>query len=197
MAGEAKPRRGGRRRPPVAAAIEVRRVELFDEAALAALTEPIFGDAARQQYFESLDGPEITARQKALRASLPKPERIRVGAFDGERLVGASSGWFERGTSFYIGMSAVDPAYRRQGLYTRLLNEMEQAVRERGGATISSNHVATNNAVLIAKLKLGYVISGLEFLESMGLLVRLVLYLTPERQALFALRSGTLRPPAT
>ena len=37
-------------------------------------------------------------------------------------------------------MSAVDPAYRRQGLYTRLLNEMELAVRERGGASISSNH---------------------------------------------------------
>ena len=194
MASEAKPRRGGRRRPPAVAAIDVRRVDLFDEAALAALTEPIFGDTARRHYFEALDGPDATARQKALRTALPKPERIRVGAFDGDRLVAASHGWFEAGVNFYIGMSAVDPAYRRRGLYTRLLNEIEQAVRERGGALISSHHVATNNAVLIAKLKLGYVISGLEFVESMGLLVRLALHLTPERRALFASRTGTLKP---
>lgn len=195
MVSESKPRRAAGRRPPAAEVIDVRRVELFDEAALAALIEPIFGDAALQLYFEALDGAETTARHKALRASLPKPERVRVGAFDGERLVGASSGWFE-GANFHIGMSAVDTAYRRKGLYTRLLNAMEAAVRERGGAQISSQHVATNNAVLIAKLKLGYVISGIEFLESMGLLVRLVLRLSPARRALFAARAGTLVPPA-
>ncbi len=126
---------------------------------------------------------------------MPKPERIRIGAFDGDRLVGCSSGWFEVGGGFYIGLSAVDPAYRRQGLYTRLLNAVEQAVRERGGASIGSHHVATNNAVLIAKLKLGYVVAGTEYVEPMGLLVRLVLHLAPERRALFASRTGTLVPP--
>jgi GNAT superfamily N-acetyltransferase len=173
--------------------VEIRQVETFEKAAIAALTEPVFGDDARQAYFNALVGPEAVSRQTALRESLPPPARLRIGAFDGERLVGASSGWFE-GVNFYIGMSVVDPAYRRQGLYTRLLQAIEQAVRDKGGAVISSHHVATNNAVLIAKLKLGYVISGLEFIESMGLLVRLALHLDPERKALFATRTGTLRP---
>jgi GNAT superfamily N-acetyltransferase len=93
-------------------------------------------------------------------------------------------------------LSAVEPAYRQQGIYTRLLGTIEQAVRERGGLLISSQHVATNNAVLIAKLKLGYAIAGVEYVEQMGLLVRLVLQLTPERRALFAARTGTLRPDA-
>ena len=68
------------------------------------------------------------------------------------------------------------------------------AVRELGGLRISSQHVATNNAVLIAKLKLGYVIAGTEYDEQMGLLVLLVLHLAPERRALFASRTGTVRP---
>jgi ribosomal protein S18 acetylase RimI-like enzyme len=177
--------------------IEIRQVEAFEEVAMEALAGPIFGDAARQQYLSELIGPEADERNKALRTSLPKPERIRMAAFDGERFVGCSSGWFEFGGNFYIGLSAVDPAYRQRGIYTRLLNAIEQAVRERGGLLISSHHVATNNAVLIAKLKLGYVVAGTEYVEQMGLLVRLVLHLAPERRALFASRTGSLVPPAT
>ena len=172
--------------------VEIRPVEIFDEAAFAALIEPIFGNAAREQHLRGLIGAEADDRHAALRKSLPKPERIRLGAFDGERLVGLTNGWFVVGGDFYIGLSAVDPAYRRQGLYTRLLNTLEQLVRERGGLLISSQHVATNNAVLIAKLKLGYVIAGTEYVDQMGLLVRLVLHLAPERKALFASRTGTL-----
>ena len=178
-----------------ARAIDVRRVELFDPDAIKALTEPIFGNAARHRHMDALIGAEARARAEALHESLPKPRRIRIGAFDGERLVGCSSGWFESG-SFHIGLSAVDPAYRRVGLYTRMLGAVEQAVRELGGLSISSHHIATNNAVLIAKLKLGYVITGTVYDEQMGLLVRLVLQLSPERRALFASRAGTLEPPA-
>ena len=175
--------------------VEIRQVETFDEAGFAALTEPIFRNERRQQWLRELIGAELDERNKALRATLPKPERIRIAAFDAERFVGCSSGWFEAGGNFYIGLSAVDPAYRRQGIYTRMLNAIEQAVRERGGQLISSQHVATNNAVLIAKLKLGYVVAGTEYVEQMGLLVRLVLHLTSERRALFAERTGTIVPP--
>jgi hypothetical protein len=75
------------------------------------------------------------------------------------------------------------------------MREVEVIVRQRGGIAISSQHVATNNAVLIAKLKLGYVIAGTEYVDQMGLLVRLVLHLEPSRQALFAERTGMLTPP--
>ena len=176
--------------------IDIRQVDTLDEAALKAIAEPIFGDAARQQHLRDLIGSEAAERHAGLRQSLPKVERIRVGAFDGDRLVGYSQGWFEVSGAFYVGSSGVDPDYRRQGLYTRQLNAIEQAVRGRGGITISSQHVATNNAVLIAKLKLGYVIAGTEYVEQMGLLVRLLLHLTPQRAVLFAARTGMLVPPA-
>jgi len=174
--------------------IDIRQVDNFDEAALNAIAEPIFGDAARQQHLRGLVGPDAAERHAELRQSLPKAERIRIGAFDGERLVGFSQGWFEVGGNFYIGSSAIDPHYRRQKIYSRLLQAIEHEVRRRGGITISSQHVATNNAVLIAKLKLGYVIAGTEYVDAMGLLVRLVLHLTPQRAALFAARTGMLVP---
>ena len=178
--------------------VELRQVDTFDEAAFVALTEPVFGNEARQRYMSELVGAAADEPNKALRAGLPKPERIRIGAFDAEQLVACSSGWFEfGGGNFYIGPSAVATAYRRQGVYTRLLNAIEAAVRERGGLRISSQHIATNNAVLIAKLKLGYVNAGTEYDEQMGLLVRLVLHLAPERKALFASRTGTLQPDAS
>ena len=177
--------------------VEIRQVETFDDAAFAALTEPAFGNEARQRHMTALIGAEAHERNLARRETLPTPERVRLGAFDGERLVGCSSGWFEfGGGNFYIGLSAVDPAYRQQRIYTRLLMALEAIVRERGGLRISSQHVATNRAVLIAKLKLGYVIAGTEYDEQMGLLVRLVLHLAPARSALFASRTGTLVPPA-
>jgi ribosomal protein S18 acetylase RimI-like enzyme len=178
------------------AAVRIRSVETFDEAELKALTEPIFGNAARQRYLDGLVGADVAAREAALQASLPKPERIRLGAFDGKRLVGCSIGWFETLGRFYIGMSAVHADYRRRGIYTRLLHEMERLVRARGALQISSQHVATNNAVLIAKLRLGYVVAGTEYVDPMGLLVRLVLHLSPQRRALFESRTGTLQPPA-
>lgn len=159
--------------------IEIRQVHTFDEAAMAALTEPIFGNQARQKYRRELIG----ARHRALMASLPRTERIRIGSFEGERLIGCSSGWFEFDGSFYLGLSAVDAAHRQQGIYTRMLKMVEDAVRERGGLRISSQHIATNNPVLIPKPKRGYLIAGTEYVEPMGLLVRLVLHLTPERRS--------------
>ena len=177
-------------------AIELRRLDSFDGTAFAELSESIFGDTARQRHLAALMGAEISARHEELRSSLPKADRVRIGAFHDEALVGYTTGWFEVGGRFYIGSSAVREAYRGRGLYTRLMREVEAIVRERGGIAISSQHVATNNAVLIAKLKLGYVIAGTEYVDQMGLLVRLVLHLEPSRLALFAERTGMLVPPA-
>lgn len=179
-----------------AARIALRRVERYDEPAFTEFVDAIFDDSARRQHLRTQLGADVAQAHDALRQSLPAPERIRIGAYDGERLVGYSQGWFEVGGRFYVASSAVDADYRRLGLYTRLLQAVEQAARERGAVAISSQHVATNTAVLIAKLKLGYVIAGTEFVEAMGLLVRLVKHLEPSGAALYAERTGMLKPPA-
>lgn len=176
--------------------MRVRRVERYDEPAFGQFVDAIFDDGARQRHLDALMGEPHAQAHRDLRKALPPPERIRIAAHDGDRLVGYSHGWFEVGGRFYIGSSAVHPDYRRRGVYTRLLHAVEKAVRERGGIAISSQHVATNNPVLIAKLRLGYVIAGVEFVEPMGLLVRLLLHLEPSRAALYRERTGMLAAPA-
>jgi hypothetical protein len=64
--------------------VELRQVETFDEAAFAALTEPLFGTEARQRCMRELIGAEADGRNAALPKSLPKPERIRIGAVDAQ-----------------------------------------------------------------------------------------------------------------
>lgn len=165
-------------------AIILRCVERFEEPAFTALVDEVFGEAQRKAVMQRLcpappGWPQVAA---------PPVHRVRVGAFAGERLVGWSHAWREPGGQLYVANSAVLPAYRRQGLYTRLIAAMEEQALALGCDRVASHHVADNSAVLIAKLKAGYVIAGTEFSDEMGLLVKLVRHLTEGRRALFAAR---------
>ena len=59
---------------------------------------------------------------------------------------------------------------------------------------ISSKHSATNNRVIIPKLKAGFVISGLEISDRYGTLVRLEYFTNPKRRELMDFRSGQALP---
>lgn len=84
--------------------------------------------------------------------------------------------------------TAVDPAHRRQGLYTALLDFVVQYARDNGYQRITSTHSATNNAILIAKLKAGFAISGLHVDERFGVMVHLTNYLYEQRSRVFERR---------
>lgn len=63
---------------------------------------------------------------------------------------------------------------------------------EGGAAIVRSRHVAANRAIQIAKLKLGFYITGSEYSEEYGLLVRMTCFLREERLRLFLGRSAPL-----
>jgi ribosomal protein S18 acetylase RimI-like enzyme len=175
--------------------IRIATVDLFSEPEFTEAAERIFGDAARKVIMEAHVGRKEMQRIAGLRKSLPPPPRLRIGAFDGDRLIGWTSGWHEPGGVFYVTNSAVRPEYRRQGIYTRLARAITDEAAQRGCHTVYSKHIATNNAVLIAKLRLGFVITGMEFSEELGLLVRLSHAVSPGRSRLFAERTGPLKAP--
>jgi hypothetical protein len=91
----------------------------------------------------------------------------------------------ERGNVWYMANSGVIASHRRQGVYSRLLAEACGLARESGAVVVRSQHSVMNNAVLVAKLRAGFHISGLSQSAQMGTLVELTLHLTPERLALF------------
>ena len=84
--------------------------------------------------------------------------------------------------------SAIDPAHRRRGIYSALLDLIVGYAREHGYQRIASTHSATNNAILIPKLQAGFVISGLNVDEKYGVMVHLVHHLYQQRRSIFERR---------
>lgn len=87
-------------------------------------------------------------------------KRIRIGAFHEGRLVGLSWGESESKSRFHMHISLVEPEYRGQGLYSRMVTEILELTK--GYDEVDSNHQLFNNAVIGAKLKLGFYIIGFD-----------------------------------
>ena len=167
------------------AEITIRAVEKFAEPAFTELVNELLHDPDRREAMQRLFGP-----------SEPPPpsgaQQVRVGAFDGERLVGWSHAFLAPGGLLYVSNSAVHPEYRRQGVYTRLVAGIEDEARALRCLRVESHHRTANAAVLIAKLKAGYVVTGTEFSTEMGLLVKLCKHLDARRDAAFHARAGVV-----
>jgi len=58
---------------------------------------------------------------------------LRIGAYQGDRLVGWSHGFQDGSDSYIMATSAVLPAYRRRGLYTKLVEAVLERTRAAGG----------------------------------------------------------------
>jgi GNAT superfamily N-acetyltransferase len=172
--------------------IAIRLVEKFPEPDFARLQREVFADM--QQSSVAL------AATLAEEASKPTVERtqspiFRLGAYDGDELVGWSYGWMERGDVFYVANSGVVASHRRRGIYSSLLDAIRDHAIAQGAVAVRSQHSVLNNPVLIAKLHAGFHVTGLSQHARMGALVELTLHLYEPRQALFRTRSLPYSPP--
>lgn len=110
-------------------------------------------------------------------------------------------GWFTRdqytNDTFYMRNSAILPNHRRKGLYSALMYEVLKRTQELGFQTVLSRHVTTNNSIIIAKLKAGFVITALEVSDRFGTLVHLTYFFNETRKKVMQFRSGDLKPDQT
>lgn len=140
----------------------------------------------------------LSEEEKAARAELGKrmgdPIRINLGLFHGDEFVGWSWGYQKDSDTFYMTNSAVLPAHRGQGLYKALMNAMVEVVAAKGFQVIYSRHIATNNAVIVPKLKAGFHITSFELSEIFGVLVHLTYFPNPLRRKVLIARTGDQRP---
>ena len=171
-------------------AISLRTVERFAEPAFTELVDRLLHDPDRRAVNERLFGAPGVAPPPS------QARQVRIGAFDGDTLVGWSHAFLAPGGLLYVANSAVEPAFRRRGLYTRLVAAMEAEALALQCLRIESHHRAANSAVLIAKLKAGYTIVGTEFAPEMGLLVKMSKQLDARRDAVFQARAGVLEGTA-
>ena len=172
--------------------LTLRPLEAAPALELAALQSEAFAD-----YAESEQLADVLAAESAARASCAPAEARPVfglSAFIGETLVGWTQGYREGPGQFYMLNSGVAIAARRKGVYACLVRAVQAHAESQGLATIRSRHTAANAAVIIAKLRLGFQISGFEYSEVYGPLVQLTYLVGEARRGLYRTRASPIRP---
>lgn len=154
----------------------------------------VFGKDHSYHLWDILSEQEIEDIEK-LKAPYGVGFNLYYAAFDeNDNFAGWAWGFQENQTTFYMCNSAVLENYRRQGLYTMLLNKTLEEVKAKGFQLVYSRHCATNNDVIIPKLKAGFLISKMEISDSFGVLIHLHYYTNATRKKIMDYRSGQIAP---
>jgi len=148
---------------------------------------------------------EMRAGLADLDACLAPGLRHHVVLWNGDEPIGSYHGEQEPWGRYYMVNTILAPAWRSRGLYRAMLGNVERAVAAAGFREMYSRHRADNNAVIVPKLKAGWLISAFEVTLKYGLLVHLKKYLVDELVRLHgyrvdggdapALRAAGLRVP--
>lgn len=125
-----------------------------------------------------------------LRDKLAEQFVFAVGIFHDDTFVGWHIGNQFKADTFEMSSTGILLEHRGRGLYTALIPTVLAHVRETGFQVVSSRHNMTNNAVIIAKLKAGFIISGFEVSDRFGTLVQLSYYFNPLRRKMMDVRVG-------
>ena len=122
------------------------------------------------------------------------PYQLRLGFFDKDRMIGWNYGAQVSADTFRMITSGIEPAYQRKGVYSAFLPLIAEHLRDEGFQVILSRHYATDNQVIIPKLRFGFLISGFELTDEYGLLLRLSYFFNNTRRKVLHVRSGFQQP---
>ncbi len=135
-------------------------------------------------------------RMKTLNLNMGEPFTLRLGVFYRDEFIGWHFGRQDSFMSFYMVNSAILPDHRRKGLYAELLKRVLEVTTELGFQSIWSRHSSSNNAIIIPKLKHGFVITAFEVSDLFGTLIHLCYYPNPIRRKMTDYRVGQIKPDA-
>ena len=174
----------------------LRIMENFPEPEFTALRDVAFADFGEPSRLlaDVLADETLKARPETSGPNEKSPQ-LRIGAFIENRLVGWSYAKGE-GSQLHMVNSGVLPDLRRQGIYFRLVEATITYAGTYGFNKIFSRHVPTNNAVIVPKLRLGFMVSGFEYSEVYGPLVHLTYLVGNKRRELYRTQSRPIVPSA-
>jgi GNAT superfamily N-acetyltransferase len=150
--------------------------------------------AADDQPFSSLGNlgnyelPQARApRAQALNAVYAQTHREHIlFTTAANTCVGWSTGAMLDPSTFFMSYSAVIPRYQQLGIYSAFLGIFLRYLHALGYERVTSNHMVKNRAVLIAKLKAGFVITGTILDERWGAQAALTYFFYEDRRRGFA-----------
>ena len=79
---------------------------------------------------------------------------------------------------------------QNKGIYTKLLPKILDILKGKGFQVVYSRHNASNNQILIPKLKQGFFITGMEVSDQFGTLIHLSYYFNDNRKNIIKFRTG-------
>lgn len=124
-------------------------------------------------------------RKKALFALQRQTHQDAVVFYDGDKPIGWSAGRMLGASEFMMDVTGIHPDYQSKGIYRHFLRQYLIYLRDIGYERVVSYHSPTNRAVLIAKLKVGFIIAATEFRENAGASVKLTYFLHEDRYQSF------------
>lgn len=157
--------------------------EFFDDETLVFRLRDALSDAER-------------SRLRKLSANMGEPFTLSLGVFYKNEFVGWHFGRQDSAIQYYMQNSGILPEHRRKGLYSELVKRVVEVATEMGFQSIWSRHNATNNAVIVPKLKQGFVLTGLEVTDIFGTLVHLYYFPKEIRRKMTDYRVGQIKPDA-
>jgi ribosomal protein S18 acetylase RimI-like enzyme len=173
---------------------QLRILESFPEPEFTTLRTAAFADfGVSSKLLAEVLADETNRRSQVSRPESHFPQQLRIGAFIDDRLVGWS---YSRGEDNQLHMvnSGIFPEFRRRGIYSDLVKATIAYADTHGFLKIISRHVPSNNAVIIPKLRLGFMVSAFEYSEVYGPLVHLTYLIGSKRRELYQTRSMPIVP---
>ncbi len=185
--------------------------DAITRARAATYTEPLQGrypiePLGEEEYWSTFERelragypPEVffsLQRDRVAPASAPTGLMDHWCARDGEEVVAMFCGSSHDRSRYQMTHSVVNPAYHRRGIYSEIIARALAYSDALGYAVVISEHSPANNAVLIAKLRAGFRITGLDIDGAFGISVMLAYFHDPAELAAFRFRCGdaTLSP---
>ncbi|WP_211826178.1 GNAT family N-acetyltransferase [Kistimonas asteriae] len=166
---------------------------ILDDQAFLPLLEQyraqVFANTLTFSAWEALNASE----QKALESWQQHADslvRLNLVLYQGDAFIGWSWGRQLDQETFYMASSALLEPWRRKGIYSELLRWLLAHLQTQGVQIVRSRHLATDNAIIIPKLKAGFVMTGMELSDVAGTLVQLSYFFNERRRQMLDFRAG-------
>jgi RimJ/RimL family protein N-acetyltransferase len=144
----------------------------------------IFAPREALGYFVPPETRRGTLERAGRRHTPSSPEWIVFYSSQDEP-VGWLYGYMEDEETFFIDTVGLIPAFRHRGIYTAFLKQLIAYLGAVGYERLTTSHHPNNRAVMIAELKAGFNIVGIELHESCGAIVKTAYLFHDDRRESF------------
>jgi len=197
---------------------KIDRVELIENARKVSFTKPIFEKynfkrMSTQEFWNEYDNNfhihaplDLFFEEEKLRSEseseklnlLNKPvadnllEDNYLLLDSDKKTIAMIRGWQKTFDSYYMQFTAVNTDYRKQGIYSAIIDRVLSYTKILGFSRVLSCHAPFNNAVLIAKLKKDFKFIGMDIDAALGINVLLCYFHNEELKKAFEFRCGNM-----